>query len=128
MSEMAANSRRRSGPALLASMLILIILSPLGYYVVCGVIAQGDEPSEPFLERPDPKYERCVWDMDAAEMRVHHWEHLKTIREEVVRYGNREKPGLNSCKNCHVSRERFCNACHNAVNLKPDCFGCHYYP
>lgn len=105
---------------------ILVILSPLGYSVVSYVFAQDTQDDRPFLERPDPKYENCVRDTEF--MRHHHWELLRGIREEVVRYGKRGEVGLSKCRECHTSRERFCNECHDAVSMKTDCFGCHYYP
>ena len=61
-------------------------------------------------------------------MRFHHWELLRLTREEVVRYGIRGDVGLNRCGECHTSRERFCDRCHEATSLHPDCWGCHYYP
>jgi hypothetical protein len=61
-------------------------------------------------------------------MRIHHWEDLRRIRENVVRYGNRSEEGLARCKDCHTYRDRFCDRCHGAVSLTPDCFDCHYYP
>ena len=61
-------------------------------------------------------------------MRRHHWELLRGVREEIVRYGKRGEIGLDRCRECHTSRERFCNVCHDAVSLTPDCFDCHYYP
>jgi hypothetical protein len=80
-----------------------------------------------FLERPDPKYDRCL--KETRYMRYHHWELLRGIREDIVRYGQREEDiGLYRCRECHTSRERFCNRCHDAVSLTPDCFDCHYYP
>ncbi len=121
-----AFSRLKSRPILIALILVLIILFPLGYSIVARAIPQGTEASELFLERPDPKHERCV--EETIYMRFHHWELLRGIREEVVRYGKRGEIGLNKCRDCHTSRERFCDACHNSVSLTPDCFGCHYYP
>jgi hypothetical protein len=106
--------------------LLLVVLCPLGYSIVRGVLAKGPEPGQVFLERPDPKYEACV--RDTEYMRFHHWELLRSVREEVVRYGVRGEVGLSRCRDCHTSRERFCNQCHNAVSLTPDCFDCHYYP
>ena len=50
------------------------------------------------------------------------------LREEAVRYGRRGELSLNKCIECHGSREAFCNRCHEAVSLEPDCFGCHDYP
>ena len=111
---------------ILVTVLALIILFPLGYSIVSYVFAQVNQSAEPFLEMPDEKYRDCV--KETEYMRFHHWELLRGIREEVVRYGKRGEIHLNKCRDCHTSRERFCNQCHNAVSLYPDCFGCHYYP
>jgi hypothetical protein len=61
-------------------------------------------------------------------MRFYHMNLLKDIRDEFVRDGKRGEIGLYTCKECHTSRADFCNKCHNAVALYPDCYGCHYYP
>ena len=133
MPQKAASSRPGNGRALLASIPVLIILLPLVCYIARGVISLGGEPSGPLLERPegeycmegtDPQYKR----LDRQYMRYRHWEYLMELREEVVRYGNRTRGGLFTCHECHQSRERFCDRCHNAVSLKPDCFDCHDYP
>jgi hypothetical protein len=105
---------------------ILIILIPLGYTIMYRLTAQTADPTEVFLERPDSTYKNCV--KETEYMRYHHWELLRGIREEVVRYGKRGEIGLSKCKDCHTSRERFCNQCHDAVSMVPDCYGCHYYP
>ena len=105
---------------------ILILLIPLGYSVISHVFARDIENPQPLLERPDEKYENCV--KETKYMRYHHWELLRAVREEIVRYGIRGDIGLKKCRECHTSRERFCNRCHDAVSLTPDCFGCHYYP
>jgi len=105
---------------------LVLVLVPLACSTVSQVIPKRTEPSAVFLERPDPKYKNCV--RDAVYMRFHHWELLRGIREEVVRYGVRGDISLSKCRECHTSRERFCDRCHNAVSLTPDCFGCHYYP
>jgi hypothetical protein len=116
---------RSPGSRLLWAIPLLIVLLPLGYSVVSSVAQVGDPP-EVFLEMPDPKHEECV--RDTAYMRFHHWELLRGVREEIVRYGNRGDVGLKKCQECHTSRERFCDRCHDAVSMSPDCFGCHYYP
>lgn len=130
---------RSSRNALLIAIPVLVILIPLGYSLVSPLFARDAGDDQAFLERPDPKYENCV--EETTYMRFHHWELLKEIREEVVRYGvRREVPeevarygirgklGLKTCTECHTSRERFCNQCHDAVSLYPDCFDCHHYP
>ena len=131
MPETAASGRTGNGPVLLASILVVILLIPFGYSLVRGVAAQGDEPPE----RPDPqKYgTSCVVDeargiITNEDMRFRHWELLRGIREDVVRYGKRGDVGLYMCQNCHTNREQFCDRCHQATSLTPDCFDCHYYP
>ena len=112
--------------AIAVAIIALIILLPLGYSVVSHIFAKAAEKPEPFLEQPDAKYKECV--KETEYMRLHHWELLRVVREEVVRYGKRGEIGLDKCQECHTSRERFCNRCHDAVSMKPDCYGCHYYP
>ena len=124
---MAANNifGKNTG-AVTAIILVILIFLPLAYSVASHVLAQTERNEELFLQMPDPQYKNCVRETDY--MRYHHWELLRGIREEVVRYGIRGDVGLGMCKNCHTSREQFCNKCHDAVSMTPDCFGCHYYP
>jgi hypothetical protein len=117
---------RSSRSVLFLAVPALILLLPFAYSLVAYVAGADTAAARPFLEKPDPKYRNCV--RETTYMRFHHWELLKTVREEVVRQGKPSETGLKQCKNCHTSRERFCNQCHNAVTLNPDCFGCHYYP
>lgn len=105
---------------------IVAVLAPFGISLVSFVAVQGSESDPPFLKMPDPSHKECV--RETSYMRLHHWELLRQIREEVVRYGVRGEVNLASCRECHTYRDDFCNRCHDAVNLTPDCFGCHYYP
>lgn len=116
---------RRKG-TLLTILPIVVVLFPLAYSMVSWVFAQGATPPQGFLDRPDAKYEQCI--KETVYMRFHHWELLRGVREEVVRYGRRGEIGLYRCRECHTSRARFCDQCHDAVSLTPDCFDCHYYP
>ncbi|MBT3234112.1 MAG: hypothetical protein HN356_15035 [Calditrichaeota bacterium] len=108
------------------AILTVIILFPIGYSIISFVFAQTSPNAELFLEMPDSTYTECVKDTDY--MRFHHWELLQSVRSEVVRFGIRGDISLSGCRKCHTSREQFCNKCHNAVSLYPDCFSCHYYP
>ena len=127
MPDKASHARSEKGQTRIAVMAALLVLVPLGTSVISRVIPnKAGSSAGVFLERPDPKYKSCV--RDPAYMRLHHWELLRGIREEVVRYGIRGETGLSRCPECHTSRERFCNRCHDAVSLTPDCFDCHYYP
>ena len=128
MPQKATGSRSGNGRVLLASVPVLIILLPLVCYIARDVISLAGEPAAPFLQRPDAKYTSCMEGKSTQFMRYQHWEYLKRLREEVVRYGKGNRGGLYSCRECHQSRALFCDRCHNAVSLKPDCFDCHYYP
>lgn len=120
-------------PAVIVTLLVLVPLCFGVFSEISGDVSGGPKS---FLEKPDPKYTDCI-DNGALYMRFHHWELLRSVREEVVRYGIRRKfvgygksinLGLNGCPECHTSRVRFCDQCHNAASVVPDCFGCHYYP
>ena len=114
---------REKRKAAVLTVLIIIVLLPVGYYAVRDAFSPT---ATPFLEKPDPKYEKCV--RDAEYMRFQHMDLLLEIRTQVVREGRRSDIGLKDCMECHTNRGHFCNQCHNTVNLNLDCFGCHYYP
>lgn len=105
---------------------IIIILFPFVYSIVSHTSAKDIESARPFLEMPDPKYKNCV--KDTEYMRHHHWELLRAVREEFVRHGKRGDISLSRCRDCHTNRMEFCNRCHSAISMTPDCYGCHYYP
>ena len=124
---MSVNRESREKSNLVALFIAaVIILFPLCYTVINTVFARGVEVPRPFLEKPDAANENCV--RDTEYMRFHHWELLREMRDHAVRDLKRGDINLAKCRECHTSRGRFCNECHDAVNLKPDCWGCHYYP
>lgn len=106
---------------------VLLIFFPMGYSLGAYLVrADALENVRPFLERPAPEFKECL--EDAAYMRFHHMDLIKEIRDAGVRGGAIRSTSFSSCRGCHTSRERFCTRCHLSVNLKPDCFHCHYYP
>jgi len=124
---MGNNKTLNSKASIIAVILpVLIIIFPFVYSFFTHAFIQDNQDSQPFLEKPDAKFKNCVKETDF--MRQHHWEVLRAVREEVVRYGKRGDISLDKCKDCHTSRERFCKKCHSAVSMAPDCYGCHYYP
>lgn len=121
---MRGNSMQKGKTATVV-LLALVLVAPLGYSVLQYLSALSPKDPQPLLEKPDPKYESCV--RDTNYMRFRHMELLNEIREQAVRHGQRDFR-LDNCRGCHPSKERFCNRCHEAVNVHLDCFGCHYYP
>jgi len=137
MLDKAASSLTAGGRALLAVViLVLVIVAPIAYSVFA--VRGAESP-----ERPDSKYTECI--RDTEYMRFHHWELLRGLREKVVRDGIRGdlvevetisegakkvievEQSLDGCWLCHQSKARFCDRCHNAASVRPDCFRCHYY-
>jgi hypothetical protein len=106
--------------ALLAT--LAVVLVPFAYSVVSAALAGENDRPDPFLETPDGE---CV--RPTRWMRFHHMDLLKELRDEELRRGAEREISFDKCRECHPSRERFCNRCHDEVNLVPDCFGCHYY-
>lgn len=124
---------RKNGRSLGVIVPLLLIVLPFVYSVADALFAE--EP-EVVIEVPEGE---CV--RDTEYMRYHHMNLLLEIRDEVQRDGARKRAvGMSVCypeegetechicRDCHANRAQFCNQCHNAVNLTPDCFGCHYYP
>ncbi|MFH1574859.1 MAG: hypothetical protein ABIG68_12810 [Acidobacteriota bacterium] len=123
---MSPTSRPAGRTAFWAALPVLLLLVPLGYSVVSFLLARDATPAQAFLEMPPAEYTECI--RETTYMRFHPWQLLRAAREEVVRFGKRGEEGLKKCGECHRSRERFCDRCHNAVSLSPDCWACHYYP
>ena len=106
---------------------VLIILLPVGYSMVDAVVSTATKGDELFLTMP-ADHKECVDGKNAKYMRYHHMDYLHKVKNDAVRKGIREKPGITSCGECHTSQEKFCNKCHEAVNLNLNCFRCHHYP
>ncbi|MFC1513747.1 hypothetical protein ACFL5P_01940 [candidate division KSB1 bacterium] len=114
--------------AAVAAIPIIIIFLPLVYSLFSFVFAQDSQDTQPFYEKPSAIYTKCIQGYDKEYMRHHHWELLRSVRENVVRHGIRGEVSIKKCRDCHTSRERFCTKCHEATSMSPDCWGCHYYP
>lgn len=110
----------------LVTVAAIIILAPFGYGLIRPVAGFGSSETPTFLDMPDEQYQECV--RETTYMRYRHMDLLKQTREEVIRDGIRGEITLSGCRDCHTSRERFCNQCHEAAGLSVDCFGCHYFP
>lgn len=112
--------------AIVASMVLMAF--PLVYTVI-GYAARPVANS-PWLEPAAPNT-TCI--LPKPTMRYEHMNHLKDLRDQVVRTGNREQlagsraQGLTACRACHAHREQFCDRCHQQASVRLDCFDCHTY-
>ncbi|MFC1499941.1 hypothetical protein ACFL6T_02860 [Candidatus Zixiibacteriota bacterium] len=109
-----------------ATIFAVIILLPIGISAFGLDVSRDPEMPDIFLEPVDPQWENCI--RDSTEMRFHHMDILKEIRDNVIRRGIRDEVTLAGCGTCHLNREQFCDRCHAAASVTLDCFRCHYYP
>jgi hypothetical protein len=73
-----------------------------------------------------------------AFMATNHMKMLDQWRHEVVRNADRfyqstsgkmyEKSLQNTCMNCHSNKTKFCDQCHNYMDVNPYCWDCHIAP
>ena len=78
----------------------------------------------------------CIEDVEY--MRTSHMVLLNEWRDSAIRDGKRtyiNSKGKafdislqNTCMSCHVSKEAFCNKCHDAAGVTPSCWTCHIDP
>jgi hypothetical protein len=107
---------------------LLLMAVPLLYGVV--TFAARENSPLPWLE-PAKSGTTCI--LPREPMRYLHMTYLKTLRDQVVRQGDRSQvtgtyaQGITSCRRCHEHREMFCNKCHEAASVRLDCFNCHSY-
>ena len=119
-----ALNRENRGVA--ATVLVILILLPLGASMVGFAFRGREELPQVFLEKADPQWESCV--KETEWMRFHHMDFLKEVREDVIRKGIKGGVTLSGCGDCHLNRVEFCDKCHEAASVILDCFGCHFYP
>lgn len=107
---------------------LVLMAAPLLYAVLS--FAARPAPRPLWLEPARPNT-TCI--LPTAVVRYEHMRHLKSLRDHVLRDGQREEltgaraQGLGSCRGCHAHRERFCDRCHERASVRLDCFGCHVY-
>ncbi len=109
---------------------VLIVTSPLWL----NAFMTGS--TVPKVELPPGGETKCV--ASAAEMRANHMQLLNEWRDDVLRDGNRTTVTVNgkeyrkglqmACMECHTSKEKFCDTCHEYASVKPYCWDCHLTP
>jgi hypothetical protein len=110
-----------------------IIAFPFLYNFAFG----GPAYEKPELQYPpEDKATECV---EATKwMAAEHMQLLDEWRDEVVRNANRmyhasdgeiyEMSLQKTCMECHETKEKFCDRCHDAAAVSPYCWDCHIAP
>jgi len=124
-----------SGKVIIGITIFLLFVAFPFYYNIGKVIATPDLCLDtPVINELVEK--KCVESKEF--MRVEHMTMLNDWRDSVSRDGKRayvntegklfEMSLQNTCMRCHSNKERFCDACHNYVAVKPYCWTCHIAP
>lgn len=110
---------------------LVLITYPFWHNLQAGVTSKGPE-----LRRPE-QAKQCV--MPLSYMRTSHMDLLADWRENSVRNGvkifsasdgrtyNVSLTGT-CLSQCHVSKEEFCDRCHNYASVSNYCWDCHVDP
>jgi hypothetical protein len=120
----------RDRPVIYAGLLVFLGLAtfPLWRDLAAGVTTAGPRQQLPAHEKV------CV--AGSPYMKSSHMKLLLDMREQAVRQGNRTYVGLNgrtytislsnTClKECHGSKTKFCDRCHDYAGVSPACWSCH---
>ena len=123
-----------NGGLIKAGLALFLVLAtfPLWYN-----LALGDSAARPELEMPDPAvHPNCVAPLE--QMRSSHMDLLDDWRDAVVRDGERiytaddgtkyEMSLTKTCMDCHTNKEKFCDRCHDYMDVAPYCWDCHNAP
>lgn len=107
---------------------VLFITIPIWYN-------HGDAGNAPTPELPKD-VKNCV--LPVEEIRATHMSLLNEWRDDVLREGKREtfelegkqyqKSLMLTCMDCHKSKKKFCDTCHDYASVKPYCWDCHIAP
>jgi hypothetical protein len=109
---------------------IFAILATFPFWYNLGKAAPAPKPE---LTGKAKIAKECV--LPGALMKTEHMQLLDTWRDEVVRNGNRvyinpdgkayEMSLSNTCLDCHAEKAKFCDQCHDYVEVTPYCWECH---
>ncbi|GAB6175380.1 sulfate reduction electron transfer complex DsrMKJOP subunit DsrJ [Desulfobaculum senezii] len=120
------------GGKIIAGIIVFLGLMTFPFWYNVGQAAY----ETPELQKPT-KAKECI--EDAQWMKAEHMHLLNEWRDEVVRMNNRiytsKKTGKHfemslqkTCMDCHSSKEKFCDKCHDAAAVSPYCWDCHIAP
>lgn len=120
------------GAKIITGLAIFVAIFTFPLWSNWGKAAPTPKPQLP----PKKVASECVGSTDY--MRTSHMQLLNDWRSLVVRDGDRiyvadngkqyNMSLTNTCLECHTSKAKFCDQCHNYVAVKPYCWDCHLVP
>ncbi len=121
------------GGKIIAGLVIGIGLLLAPFFYDAGKAAK---PPDPQLTPKAREAKQCV--TTTSYMRSSHFNLLDEWRQRVVRENKRFFTSPNgkiyyeslqaTCMDCHSNKSKFCDQCHNYLNVVPYCWDCHIEP
>lgn len=121
-----------NGPQIIVGLVIFLAIFTYPFWSGGGKAAPVPKP------QPVPKSVATQCVTDTAYMRLSHMVLLNHWRDEVVRDGDNLYVSANgkaytmslsnTCFECHTSKVKFCDQCHNYLAVDPFCWDCHLTP
>ena len=121
-----------NGPQIIVGLVIFLAIFTYPLWSGAGKAAPVPKP------QPVPKSVATQCVADTPYMRTSHMTLLNSWRDEVVRDGDRIYVSAsgktfnmslsNTCFECHTSKVKFCDQCHNYLAISPFCWDCHITP
>jgi len=123
-----------AGKVILGIVVALVLVTFPMWYNLAGEATV----TVPDLEKARDSIPSTLCVADTVWMRGHHMDLLNDWRDQVVRGGDRffrppgdrlrEKSLSNTCLDCHVNKDKFCDRCHTFMGVDPYCWDCHVVP
>ena len=121
-----------NGPAIIAGLVIFLAIFTFPLWSQLGIAAKVPDPQKV----PKQIATQCVTSTEY--MRTSHMQLLNVWRDMVVRDGERiyiaengkhiKMSLANTCLDCHQSKSKLCDQCHDYIAIAPDCWDCHIVP
>lgn len=122
-----------NGGKIIAGLIIGIGLLLAPFFYNAGTDAGGPNPQ---LSEKAKEAGQCV--AAASYMKSSHFSLLDEWRHTAVRQNERYYKSQNgktyykslqkTCLDCHSNKSKFCDQCHNYLNVAPFCWDCHIAP
>jgi hypothetical protein len=121
------------GGKIIVGLVIGLVLLLFPFFYNAGKAAKVPDP---VLTDKAKEAKQCI--EPKAFMKTEHMKMLDEWRDEVVRQGQRYYKSASgksyykslqvTCMDCHSNKSKFCDQCHNYMDVAPFCWDCHIAP
>jgi len=118
--------------------IIIGLIIGIGLFLSPFIYNAGSSAKAPDPQLTEKAKEAKVCVAPTRYMRESHFTMLDEWRNTVVRDGERYYKSADgkvyykslqvTCMNCHSDKTKFCDQCHNYMDVSPYCWDCHFVP